>query len=177
MKPLRRNTYLREITSGIALVLLGSAIGIWLPTNVALAITGFVLLRIFWLEDNIHSDLLSAKKIPQAYENTQILRDRMFGIQAPGTTIVGPRRLAEELRLQSLCWSTFSWSALAGVLLTAPSPIAIAAGLGSLAMGLRAADRHGHSCVSVRSGKPLPPRILEARGILQDLATNRSDRK
>ena len=66
----------------LALVLFaGTAVAIWTPFGFSLLLGSVALLRICWIEDNIHQDLLEADRVPAGYRATQRRRATVLGAE------------------------------------------------------------------------------------------------
>ena len=71
-----------------------------------------VLIRICWIEENIHDDLLKSDRVPNSYLNHQIRRQNWswrLGL-ATSDIIECPKRLAMKLRNHADNWWVFFWA-------------------------------------------------------------------
>ncbi len=167
-----QTVFVANILLGVLVAATGSAAGIWLPDGAALMIAGLAICRICWIEDNIHHDLLPAKRIPTGYRACRNRRRSLFGKVVSDRTddADSPLLLASELRVQSHAWAAFAWALIAGSALGQGSPAVYVGASIALALSLRHADYLAWSQTVLAGGRPLPRRQLVARGPLARLA-------
>lgn len=171
MEPRMMKTFCETLMLGAVVVAAGSVAGLWLPLGLAGLLFALVLCRICWIEDNIHHDLLPAERIPNGYRACRDRRSALMGSQSSGRDDPDcPRRLAAEMRLQSLVLGAFAWALVAGMVLRAGVPLSFLAGIVALFLALRHADYFAFGSAVLATGRPLPDRLIAARGPLSGLA-------
>lgn len=171
MKSVHGEGVAEHLVSGALIVALGSVIGLWLPANIALTVAGLAVLRLCWIEDNIHQDLLKAKKVPVGYRNTHVRRSAVLNPGAADDAPECPRRLAAQLRIQAHAWSALSWSIAGGLLLAVSNgALLLIAGTVALAFALRGADRMALCHAAVVSGRPIDDDLIAEPGMLRRIA-------
>jgi hypothetical protein len=104
-------TFSDHLLLGGTIVAAGSAAGLWFPASVVLPLTALVWLRVAWIENGIERALSEG-----AYDRE------------------------EHLRRKTQMTSAFGWALVAGVVLTAITPITVAIGAAALFLALRQAD-------------------------------------
>lgn len=172
MDPRMTKTFCDVLMLGAAVTAAGSMAGLWLPPGAALLLLALAICRICWIEDNIHHDLLTAERIPPGYRACRTRRSAFLGTAPadPEGDPNCPRRLAAEMRLQAHALAAFSWALVAGMVLKGGMPLTYAAGAGALFIALRHADYLALGTAILASGRPLPDRLITARGPLTRLA-------
>lgn len=172
MDPRTKKTFCDMLLLGVAIAGAGSMAGLWLPPGAALLLLAVVLCRICWIEDNIHHDLLPAKRMPPGYRASRAQRGGVTGGAAPDDPDC-PRRLAAEMRLQAHAWGAFAWGAAGGVVLQAAVPLALAAGATALLLALRQADYLALGSAMLAERGALPERLIAGRGPLSHIGVIR----
>ncbi len=165
-----------QLVIGAAITVAGSAVGLWLPPALAIMVGIVALLRICWLEDNIHHDLLTSDRVPPGYKACRARRRAALPLFRPHTLdeTTCPVMLASQLRIQSHAWSSFLWSLAAAIILTGGSLFALIGGAIALGLGVRSVDRFALAQSVVLTGNRLAPQQLVARSILAPFAINAS---
>jgi hypothetical protein len=175
MDPRTKKTFCDVLLLGAMFVAAGSMAGLWLPPGAALLLLAVVLCRICWIEDNIHHDLLPAKRMPPGYRGSRADRGGVSG--AAALTVRGdpdcPQRLAAELRLQAHAWAAFAWGAAGGVVMQAAVPLTLVAGAATIFLALRQADYLALGSATLAARGSLPERLIAARGPLSHFAVIR----
>jgi hypothetical protein len=172
MDPRMMKAFCDTLMLGAVVTAAGSMAGLWLPLGAALLLFALVICRICWIEENIHRDLLTADRIPPGYRACRNRRTALLGTAArePEGDPDCPRRLAAELRLQAHALGAFAWALVAGMVLKAGVPLTFVAGGAGLLFALRHADYLAYGTALLAVGKPLPERLIAARGPLTHLA-------
>lgn len=176
MDPRITKTFCDVLLLGAVIVAAGSMAGLWLPAGAALLLSAVALCRICWIDDNIHHDLLPAKRMPPGYRGSRIDRGGVTG--AAASAFRGdpncPRRLAAELRLQAHAWGAFAWGVAGGVMLQAATSLALSVGAaGVVFLALRQADYLALGSATLAARGSLPERLIAGRGPLSHLAVIR----
>lgn len=173
-----RTIFGEQLLTGSAFALAGSATALWLPPTLGWLVACLVVLRICWIEDNIHHDLLRADRVPPGYAACRARRRAALMRIAPDPLddTACPRMLASQLRIQSHAWTAYGWALAAAALLLTGTCAAAFAGVAAFALALRGVDRFALAQSVVLAGRPLAARQIAQRGLLTSLAVNNRPR-
>lgn len=146
---------------GLAMACLALSGALLLPGLTAMLLL-LVLLRICWIEDNLHSDLIHTKTLPIHYKNTQIRRAKFFQsfhITTPIETC--PQRMASQLRQQSWLLQAGLYAGLAGLITTHPFYWPI--GLALLWLAMTKCETHLMTSLYLNKKQALPYHMVCGR--------------
>lgn len=168
---------LETLATGGLLVAAGSILGLTLLPPVAMLLFLVLMIRICWLEENIHTDLLPARRMPAGYAAVLIRRAAWWQVLTGRTMEIEtcPRRLAGALRLQVHALN----AAFFGVLSTFVALQAVDLVVGDvlvillfLGLALRRVDQFVEMESILRRGTTPPEHMLRDRGLLARAVVN-----
>lgn len=157
--------------AGIGPMVCGALTPVFVPTTIIGLVILLVLLRICWLGDNIAHDLAGQDRLPPAYVNAALRRQRAIWAALRIKPSSDPRAwrpalVATRMRAEEQAWYIYGVAAVAGLVATqaqTPGLLPVAAIGLLLRVAMRKADGLAVTLAYLGAAKPLPRGDLLAR--------------